>query len=52
MPALVKAELERGLQAELPSHLGYEKGSQDAPKHAIFKATPRKPTPCAARLTN
>src|SRR5699024_7887898 len=27
VPALVKAALERGLQAELTSHLGYEKGS-------------------------
>ena len=34
MPALVKAALERGLQAELTSHLGYEKGSSEAPKHA------------------
>lgn len=34
VPALVKAALERGLQAELSSHLGYEKGSEDASKHA------------------
>ncbi|MGJ4050038.1 IS256 family transposase [Corynebacterium macclintockiae] len=34
VPALVKAALERGLQAELTSHLGYEKGSADASKHA------------------
>ncbi|WP_394545755.1 IS256 family transposase [Micrococcus luteus] len=34
VPALVKAALERGLQAELTSHLGYEKGSSEAPKHA------------------
>lgn len=30
VPALVKAVLERGLQAELSSHLGYEKGSSEA----------------------
>ncbi len=34
VPALVKAALERGLQAELSSHLGYEKGSAEASKHA------------------
>ena len=34
VPALVKAALERGLQAELTSHLGYEKGSSEASKHA------------------
>ena len=34
VPALVKAALERGLQAELTSHLGYGKGSEDASKHA------------------
>src|SRR5699024_7649648 len=34
VPALVKAALERGLQAELSSHLGYEKGSGEASKHA------------------
>ena len=34
VPALVKAALERGLQAELTSHLGYEKGAEDASKHA------------------
>ena len=34
VPALVKAALERGLQAELTSHLGYEKGSSEALKHA------------------
>src|SRR5699024_10278093 len=34
VPALVKAALERGLQAELTSHLGYEKGSGEASKHA------------------
>ena len=33
VPALVKAALERGLQAELSSHLGYEKGSVDASAH-------------------
>jgi len=33
VPALVKAALERGLQAELTSHLGYEKGSGEASKH-------------------
>ena len=30
VPALVKAALERGLQAELTDHLGYEKGSEQA----------------------
>jgi len=34
VPALVKAALERGLQAELTSHLGYEKGSSEASKHS------------------
>lgn len=34
VPAIVKATLERGLQAELTSHLGYEWSSQDAAKHA------------------
>jgi len=34
VPALVKAALERGLQAELTSHLGYEKGSSKSSKHA------------------
>src|SRR5690625_1830396 len=34
VPALVKAALERGLQAELTSHLGYEKGSPQASDHA------------------
>ncbi|ACV06806.1 IS256 family transposase [Kytococcus sedentarius] len=34
VPALVKAALERGLQAELSSHLGYEKGSVDASAHS------------------
>ncbi|WP_460690693.1 IS256 family transposase [Nesterenkonia suensis] len=33
VPALVKAALERGLQAELTSHLGYEKGSPEASMH-------------------
>lgn len=33
VPALVKAALERGLQAELTSHLGYEKGSPKASEH-------------------
>lgn len=33
VPALVKAALERGLQAELTSHLGYEKGAVDAAAH-------------------
>lgn len=32
--ALIKAALERGLKAELSSHLGYEKGSTDASAHA------------------
>ena len=30
IPGLIKATLERGLQAELSSHLGYEKGDPDA----------------------
>jgi transposase-like protein len=30
LPAMIKAALERGLQAELSSHLGYEKGAPDA----------------------
>jgi len=30
IPGLVKAALERGLQAELTGHLGYEKGAPDA----------------------
>ncbi len=30
IPGLVKAALERGLQAELTSHLGYEKGAEEA----------------------
>jgi transposase-like protein len=30
LPALIKAALERGLQAELSEHLGYEKGDIDA----------------------
>lgn len=30
LPGLVKAALERGLQAELTDHLGYEKGDPDA----------------------
>ena len=34
VPALVKAALERGLQAELTGHLGYEKGASEASKHA------------------
>lgn len=34
VPALVKAALARGLQAELTSHLGYEKGAKDASRHA------------------
>ena len=29
IPGLIKAALERGLQAELTSHLGYEKGDPD-----------------------
>ncbi|WP_296137179.1 IS256 family transposase [uncultured Tessaracoccus sp.] len=33
VPALVKAALERGLQAELTEHLGYEKGSAEASLH-------------------
>jgi transposase-like protein len=31
---LIKAGLERGLQAELDGHLGYEKGAPDASVHA------------------
>jgi len=31
IPGLIKAALERGLQAELTDHLGYEKGSPEAP---------------------
>lgn len=31
IPGLIKAALERGLQAELSDHLGYEKGSAEAP---------------------
>lgn len=30
LPGLIKAALERGLQAELTSHLGYEKGAPEA----------------------
>src|SRR5699024_2962026 len=37
--ALVKAALERGLQAELTSHLGYEQGSGEASKHAKGAST-------------
>lgn len=33
VPALVKAALERGLQAELSGHLGYDKGSAQAADH-------------------
>ncbi|WP_425546018.1 IS256 family transposase [Aeromicrobium halocynthiae] len=31
IPALIKAALERGLQAELTDHLGYDKGAPEAP---------------------
>src|SRR5699024_684615 len=43
VPALVKAALERGLQAELTGHLGYEKGAEDASKHDDSRngATPK-----------
>jgi transposase-like protein len=34
IPGLIKAALERGLQAELTDHLGYEKGSPEAPLFA------------------
>jgi putative transposase len=34
IPGLVKAALERGLQAELTGHLGYEKGAVEAPLFA------------------
>ena len=30
IPGLIKAALERGLQAELSQHLGYEKGAPEA----------------------
>ncbi len=30
LPAMIKAALERGLQAELSDHLGYDKGDPDA----------------------
>ena len=30
MPGLIKAALERGLQAELTEHLGYDKGDPEA----------------------
>src|SRR3954447_4509261 len=30
IPGLIKAALERGLQAELTGHLGYEKGASEA----------------------
>jgi hypothetical protein len=33
VPALIKAALERGLQAELSDHLGYEKGDPSAREH-------------------
>lgn len=31
VPGLIKAALERGLQAEMTNHLGYEKGDPEAP---------------------
>jgi transposase-like protein len=34
IPGLIKAALERGLQAELADHLGYEKGAPEAPLFA------------------
>jgi len=34
IPGLIKAALERGLQAELTDHLGYERGSPEAPLFA------------------
>ena len=34
IPGLIKAALERGLQAELTEHLGYEKGASEAPLFA------------------
>src|SRR4051795_4761159 len=34
IPGLIKAALERGLQAELSEHLGYEKGSPEASLYA------------------
>ena len=42
IPGLIKAALERGLQAELTDHLGYEKGSSDA---ALFANSRNGSTP-------
>ncbi len=39
IPALIKATLERGLQAELTGHLGYEKG---APEASAFSNSPQR----------
>ncbi|WP_168709428.1 hypothetical protein [Actinomyces procaprae] len=33
LTGVLKAALERGLEAELTSHLGYEKGAADAAAH-------------------
>ncbi len=43
IPGLIKAALERGLQAELTDHLGYEKGSTEASLFANSRngATPK-----------
>jgi putative transposase len=42
IPALIKAALERGLQAELSDHLGYDKG---APEAALFSNSRNGTTP-------
>lgn len=42
IPGLIKAALERGLQAELSDHLGYEKGDPDA---ALFTNSRNGSTP-------
>ena len=42
VPGLIKAALERGLQAELTGHLGYEKGD---PLARLFP-----PRPCESRV--
>ena len=42
IPGLIKAALERGLQAELTSHLGYEKGS---PESSLFANSRNGTTP-------
>ena len=42
IPGLIKAALERGLQAELTEHLGYEKGDPEA---ALFANSRNGSTP-------